>query len=85
MAAWKVSARVRMVSTKDGHDIFSCTDLRYSGSVKPAIDPIDMVINSVLSLLHLRDISLGLLPVVLIFIINQRVIGKISPNLQHFL
>ena len=59
VAAWKVSARVRMVSTKDGHEILSCTDRRYSSSVKPAIDPIDMAINSVLSLIHLRDISLA--------------------------
>ncbi len=59
VAAWKVSARVRMVSTEDGHEIFSCTDVRYSSSVNPAIDPIDMVINSVQSLIHLRDISLA--------------------------
>ena len=59
VAAWKVSARVRMVSTKDGHEILSCTAHRYSSSVKPAIDPIDMVINSVLSLIQLRDISLA--------------------------
>ncbi len=48
-----------MVSTEDGHEIFSCTDIRYSSSVNPAIDPIDMVINSVQSLIHLRDISLA--------------------------
>ena len=59
IAAWKVSARVRMVSTKDGHEIFSCTDRRYSSTVNPAIDPIDMGINSVLSLIHLRDIWLA--------------------------
>jgi hypothetical protein len=58
-AAWKVSARVRMVSTKGGYEIFSCTDVRYSSTVNPAIDPIDMGINSVLSLIHLRDISLA--------------------------
>ena len=59
VSAWKVSARVRMISTLDGHEIFSCTDRRYSSSVLPAIDPIDMGINSVLSLIHLRDISLA--------------------------
>jgi Putative bacterial lipoprotein (DUF799) len=58
VSAWKVSAGVRMVSTQDGHEIFSCTDLRYSSSVTPVIDPIDIVVNSVLSLFDLRDISL---------------------------
>ena len=59
VSAWKVSAGIRMVSTKDGHEIFSCTDRRYSSTVNPAIDPIDMGINSVVSLIHLRDISLA--------------------------
>jgi hypothetical protein len=59
VSAWKVSARVRMVSTQDGHEIFSCTDRRYSSTVLPAVDPIDMAINSVLSAVHLRDISLA--------------------------
>ena len=59
VSAWKVSARVSMVSTEDGHVIFSCTDTRYSSAVNPAIDPIDMVINSVLSVIHLRDIVLA--------------------------
>jgi Putative bacterial lipoprotein (DUF799) len=59
VAAWKVSARVQMVSTNDGHELFSCTALRYSTTVTPAIDPIDMGLNSVLSLIHLRDISLA--------------------------
>lgn len=58
-SSWRVSARVRMVSTLDGYEIFSCTNRRYSSKVLPAIDPIDMAINSVLSLLHLRDISLA--------------------------
>jgi hypothetical protein len=59
VSAWRVSARVRMVSTLDGEEIFSCTDRRYSSTVLPAIDPIDMALNSVLSLIHLRDISLA--------------------------
>ena len=59
VSSWKVSARVRMVSTEDGHEIFSCTDSRYSSTVNPAIDPIDIGINSVLSLVHLRDIVLA--------------------------
>jgi hypothetical protein len=57
--AWHVTARVRMVSTRDGHELFSCTDSRYSTSVTPAIDPIDIGINSALNLLDLRDINLA--------------------------
>ena len=59
VAAWRVSARVRMVSTKDGYEIFSCTDRRYSSAVNLAIDPIDMAISSVASLVQLRDIELA--------------------------
>jgi len=59
VAAWKVSARVRMVSTLDGHEIFSCTDRRYSTDLNVALDPIDIAINSVLSLIQLRDIWLA--------------------------
>lgn len=58
VAAWKVSATVRMVSAKDGRVIFSCTNHRYETAVRPAIDPIDMVINALLALVHLRDITL---------------------------
>ncbi len=59
LAAWRVTARVRMVSARDGHELFSCTDTRYSSSVTPAIDPIDIAINSALNLLELRDITLA--------------------------
>jgi hypothetical protein len=57
--AWRVTARVRMVSTRDGHTLFSCTDTRYSTNVTPAIDPIDIGINSALNILDLRDITLA--------------------------
>ncbi len=59
VAAWRVTARIRMVSTRDGHEIFSCTDTRYSTNVTPAIDPIDIVLNSALNVLELRDITLA--------------------------
>lgn len=58
-AAWKVSARVRMVSTNDGHDIFSCRHTRYSTAVNIALDPIDMLISSGASLFQLRDMWLA--------------------------
>jgi hypothetical protein len=37
IASWRVAARVRMVSTRDGHELFACTDNRYSTSLTPAI------------------------------------------------
>jgi hypothetical protein len=58
-AAWRVTARVRMVSTRDGHELFSCTDSRYSTNVTPAIDPIDIAISSVVNVLQLRDVNLA--------------------------
>jgi hypothetical protein len=59
IAAWRVVARVRMVSTRDGHELFACTDARYSTNLTPAIDPIDIGISSVLNLFDLRDITLA--------------------------
>jgi hypothetical protein len=59
VAAWRVTARVRMVSTRDGHELFSCVDTRYSTNVTPALDPFDIAINSVLNVLELRDITLA--------------------------
>jgi hypothetical protein len=48
-----------MVSTRDGHELFACTDNRYSTSLTPAIDPIDIGSNSVLNGLELREITLA--------------------------
>ncbi len=59
LSAWRVTARVRIVSTHDGHELFSCTDTRYSTSLTPVIDPIDIVISSILNAISLRDISLA--------------------------
>jgi len=59
VAAWRVTARVRMVSTRDGHELFSCVDTRYSTNVTPALDPFDIAINSALNVLELRDITLA--------------------------
>jgi hypothetical protein len=47
------------VSTRDGHELFACTDTHYSTNVTPAIDPIDIVISSALNVLELRDIKLA--------------------------
>ena len=59
LSTWRVTARVRMVSTRDGHQLFSCTDTRYSTNVTPVIDPIDIVIGSILNAVMLRDINLA--------------------------
>jgi hypothetical protein len=59
ISAWKVRAGVRMISTVDGHEIFSCTNSRYSTDVNVVFDPFDIVVNSALAVLQLRDIWLA--------------------------
>ena len=59
ISVWRVSARVRMVSTRDGHEIFTAENHRYSVDLSPAIDPIDIAINSVMTLIDLRDLRLA--------------------------
>jgi hypothetical protein len=59
IALWRVSARVRMVSTRDGHEVFTADSHRYSVVLSPAIDPIDICINSVGNAIELRDIRLA--------------------------
>ena len=59
ISAWQVAMDVQMVSTHDGDVIFSASDGRYSVNLSPAIDLMDMGINSVLSMLQLRDVTLA--------------------------
>jgi hypothetical protein len=59
ISAWRVNARVDMVSTFDGHDIFRAHSQRYTVDLAPAVDPIDICINSALTLVDLRDIRLA--------------------------
>lgn len=59
ISVWRVSARVDMVSTSDGHGIFRAQSHRYSVDLAPAVDPIDFCINSALTLIDLRDIRLA--------------------------
>jgi hypothetical protein len=51
--------RVSIISTHDGHQIFTAQSHRYSVDLSPAIDPIDIGINSVLTLIDLRDLRLA--------------------------
>jgi len=60
LSAWRVSARVRMVSTLGrARDSFRAPAAAYDSTFRPAIDPIDFAINSFSSLIHLRDITLA--------------------------
>jgi hypothetical protein len=59
VSGWNVGVRVRMVSTRDGHELFSATDKRFSVDLQPAFDPMAIAINSGLSLLELRDVTLA--------------------------
>jgi hypothetical protein len=59
ISVWRVSARIRIVSTRDGHEVFTAQSHRYSVDLSPAIDPLDIVINSVETLIDLRDLKLA--------------------------
>jgi hypothetical protein len=59
MSAWQVGANVQMVSTHDGQTLFAATGSRYAVDLMPAFGPIDIAINSGLTLLELRDVTLA--------------------------
>lgn len=59
ISAWQVGADVRMVSTHTGEELFSAAGSRYSVNLQLAFDPLGVVINSGLSLLELRDVTLA--------------------------
>lgn len=59
VSAWQVEADVKMVSTHNGEELFSADGGRYSVNFMPAFDPVDIAINSGLSLLELRDVTLA--------------------------
>ena len=59
ISAWQVGADVKMVSTHTGEELYSVSGDCYSVDGRPAFDPMDIVINSGLSLLELRDITLA--------------------------
>jgi hypothetical protein len=50
---------VRMVSTRDGQELYRANGSRYSVDLRPAFDLMDIAINSGLSLLELRDVVLA--------------------------
>jgi hypothetical protein len=59
VANWQVGIRMRMVSTQDGHERFAAEGSRYSVDFRPAFTLMDMGINSALTLLQLRDVTLA--------------------------
>jgi hypothetical protein len=59
VSAWRVGAKTRIVSTHNGEELFAADGSRWSVNLMPAFDPIDIMINSGLSLLELRDVTLA--------------------------
>src|SRR3984957_12366739 len=59
LSAWQVGADVKMASTRNGEELFSADGSRFSVNFMPAFDPMDIAINSGLSLLELRDVTLA--------------------------
>lgn len=59
VSAYQVGVNVRMVSTHDGRELFAADGSRYSVDLRPAFDPVDILVNSGLSLLELRDVTLA--------------------------
>jgi hypothetical protein len=59
VSAGQVGADVKMVSTHNGEELFSCEGSRYDVNFSPAFDPVDIAINSGISLLQLRDVELA--------------------------
>jgi Putative bacterial lipoprotein (DUF799) len=59
LSGWQVGAGVRIVSTRNGEELFSAAGSRYDVNFSPAFDPMDIAINSGLSLLQLRDVELA--------------------------
>jgi hypothetical protein len=59
VSAWQVGADVKMVSTHNGEPLYTASGSRYSVDFMPAFDPMDIAINSGLTLLELRDVTLA--------------------------
>lgn len=59
VSAWQVGMQGRVVSTHSGEQLITFDGSRYSVNVMPALTPQDILINSVESLLQLRDVVLA--------------------------
>ena len=58
-SGWDVGVKVQLVSTQDGQQLFESSDDRYAVDVCPVADMMDFGINSALSLIELRDVTLA--------------------------
>ncbi len=58
-AGWRIGAKIRVVSTRDGHNFFSARDTRYAVDLRPAFDPLDILLNSATTTTSLRDVELA--------------------------
>ena len=59
LSSWRVSVDIRLISTADEHEFFTAAGSRYSVDLRPAFSLMDIGINSVLTLLQLRDVNLA--------------------------
>jgi hypothetical protein len=59
ISAWDVGVKIQLVSTDDGRQLFQSSDGRYAVNFQPAFDMVDFGVNSALSLLELRDVTLA--------------------------
>jgi hypothetical protein len=59
VSAYRVGISTWMLSTRDGETLMRETGGRYSVDISPALSPQDFLINSVLSLLEFRDVTLA--------------------------
>jgi len=59
VAVWQVGVNMKMVSTHDSRVLFSEDGTRYSVDASIAFDPVDILINSGITLFGLRDVELA--------------------------
>ena len=59
VSAYEVGISTWMLSTRDGETLMRETGSRYSVDVSPAFSPQDLVINSAMTLLDFRDVTLA--------------------------
>ena len=59
VSAYRVGISTWMVSTRDGETLMRETGGRYSVDLSPALSPQDFLVNSVLTLLQFRDVTLA--------------------------
>lgn len=59
LSAYHVGVKMWMVSTRDGETLMSAEGDRYSMDLSPAFSPQDIAINSLMTLLEFRDVTLA--------------------------